>query len=592
MTDIKTGLTDELSWDIQPRTAVINGVHFAGFGYVYRFKSEKNPLMSIQDVFSWAPGGTIENDWILESGHAHSYMVKKKLTVAGDLEWKECKDPAYNVYPQLYDLRYPSVLFNYTHFDFRFQYGDNGLIFAYNDHPVYGIRTILKPAGSPAIRYAHRYMYSWENAAETPEMIVLFSPDLRQPTPLGVEDWHGIIYDYVHNKRCEYYGVKPPEMLTMAAKGWMYLYGPNDIQGNERYLDKFSAWGFQAIWWKGWEDNHDDRRLGSIDCLMNLRPGAAFGGEDATREFCDYAHKLGMKVMCWGPTFYTGGRSFIAAQHKDWLLRDSDGEYHQKRFYSSAENVKSYGAYSELIVYNPRSGYREAFLKIYQHLRDLGIDGAWMDSYPNNTIDCVGYLSADHPVYDISSAFKLTAEMMKMGLWIGYEGSGPLGIPAGGSVSPIIDNRLFGYQRIYGWQKLFWARGYVPENELTRNYYYMSCANKSPAAIVASAADKPIDPTCPQKLADWIIQANKDYKAAYPTMQYRHMLPSATDADQEKAVEWTNDENKVMSLWAYDSFEYAVPPGRRVTDVTSGRPVEAAGGKFVTEPWHTYLLSK
>lgn len=593
ITDDKTGQVAELSWEITPQDAVIKGVAFSGLGYTYRFKSDKTPLFSIQDTFSWAPGGTIENTWILESGHAQAYQVKKKLTAAGDLIFTECRDPAYKKYPRLYDLSNPTPLANYTHFDFRFQYGDHGLLFAYNKYPMYGLRKILKPLGSNQITYQHRYMFSREKIAETPEMIVLFTPELRRPAALEVEDWHGIIYDYVHKKRCEYYGVEPPEKLTMAAKAYMNVHWPNGIQGNQGYLDAFAQWDFQAIWWKGWEDNHDNRLLGHIDYMHNLRPGSRFGGEDATKEFCDYAHKLGLKVICWCPTFYTGGRSLDAAAHPDWLMRDSDGQYHQKRFYSSAGNVKAYGAYTELVVYDLNSGYQEQFLKSYRHLRDLGIDGVWMDSYPNNTVDCVHHRAQDWPVYDISGIFKMTSELMKMGFWVGYEGSGPLGIPCAGSVRPIIDDSLFGYQRIYGWQKLFWARSYVKEDQVKDNFYYKSCANKSPCGIVAGAdLNTPIHRDCPPNLADWIIRANKDYKAVYPHMQYRHMIPSNNDPEQEKAVEWTNDSGRTVVLWSYEPFDYSVSKDFSAKDVTTGRAARPVNGRLRTEAWHTYLLRR
>jgi hypothetical protein len=223
-------------------------------------------------------------------------------------------------------------------------------------------------------------------------------------------------------------------------------------------------------------------------------------------------------------------------------------------------------------------------------LRDLGIDGVWMDSYPNITVDCVNYKSPDEPVYDIGAIFRLTAELIKMGCWVGYEGAGPLGIPCAGSVSTIIDNSLFSYQRIYGWQKLCWGLSYVAETNLTRNYYYMSCANKIPAAIIAGAGPKPIHALCPPKLAAWIIQANKDYKAVCAFMQYRHLIPSATDPEEEKAVEWTQDAGKTRVLWAYDPFDYDLPQGAAVRDVTSGKAV-ACTGKLRAESWHTYAIA-
>ena len=593
ITDDKTGLADELAWEIAPHEATIKGVRFVGLGYTYRFKSDTTPLFAIQDTFSWGLGGTIENAWILESGHAQSYQVKKKLTTAGDLIVRQCRDPAYEEYPKLYNLSNTTPLTNYTHFDFRFQYGDHGLLFAHNKYPVYGVRRIMKPAGNPQITYQHRYRFSRERIAETPEMIVLFAPELKSPTPLGVEDWHGIVYDYVHRKRCEFYGVEPTPKLTVAAKAYMNLHWFNGIQANQSYLDTLAEWGFQAIWWKGWEDNHDNRLLGSIDYTHNLRPGVRFGGEDAVKEFCDYAHKLGIKVICWCPTFYIGGRSLHAAQHPEWLMRTADGQYHQKRFYSSAGHVKSYGTYTELVVFDLNSGYREHFLKSYRHLRELGIDGVWMDSYPNNTIDCVHHRAPDWPVYDISGIFSMTAELMKMGFWVGYEGSGPLGIPCAGSVQPIIDDRLFGYQRIYGWQKLFWARRYLTEDQVKDNFYYKSCANKSPCGIVAgSDANAPIHKDCPRKLADWIIQANKDWQQVWRYMQYRHLIPNDRDPEEEKAVEWTNDGEQTRVLWSYEPFDYTVPTGFSVRDVTADKPVAIRNGKLRTEAWHTYLLRR
>jgi len=592
LTGPKTGEGDTLVWEIAPHGATIKGVRFKGLVYTYRFKSRRNRLFSLEDTFSWGPGGTVENMWTLESGHAQSYMVKKKLSVEGDLIYRECRDPAYKKYPKMYDLSRGAPLANYTHFDFRFQYGDHGLIFAYDTYPIYGTKRILKPKGSGHITYQHRYMFGGERTAETPGMIVLFTPTLKQPAPLEVEDWHGIIYDYVHQRRCEYYGVEAPRMYTMAAKSYLNIHGPNGIEGNKRYLDRFAEWGFQAIWWKGWEDNHDSRRLGSIDYMHNLRAGVGSGGEDAVKDFCDHAHGLGLKVMCWAPTFYTGGRSLYAGQHPEWLMRDRDGLYQQKRFYSSAGNVKSYGTYTELVVYDLSSGYRDHFLKSYRHLRELGIDGVWFDSYPNNTIDNVHFRAPDQPVYDISPIFEMTAELMKMGMWVGYEGSGPLGVPCGGSVQPIIDKRLFGYQRIYGWQKLFWARRYLKEDEVKDNYYYKSCANRSPAAIVAGTGAKPIHPKCPERLGNWIVQANKDYKAAYPHMQYRHLIPRNDDPEEEKAVEWTNDGGATKVLWSYEPFDYPVPGRATVADVSAGKRVRVAGGKIRTEAWHTYFIER
>ena len=269
-------------------------------------------------------------------------------------------------------------------------------------------------------------------------------------------------------------------------------------------------------------------------------------------------------------------------------MRTADGLYHQKRFYSSAANVKSYGAYTELVVYALNSGYQDDFVKIYRHLRELGIDGVWMDSYPNNTIDCVNHFAADRPEYDIRGIFEMTAALMKMGMWVGYEGAGPLGVPCGGSVQPVISDGMFAYHRVYGAQRFFWARRFVKEEELTDNFYYKSCANKIPAAIIAGPGPEPIHKQCPRKLGDWIVRANLDYKAVYPYMQYRHLIAKDDDPEEEKAVEWTTDGGATIVLWSYEPFDYAVPGGYEVQDVTAGKKV--AAGTLRTEAWHTYLM--
>ena len=186
----------------------------------------------------------------------------------------------------------------------------------------------------------------------------------------------------------------------------------------------------------------------------------------------------------------------------------------------------------------------------------------------------------------------LPGVLLKEGLAIYYEGAGPLGIPGAGTVSPIPDDRLFGYQRIHGWQKLFWARSYVSEAEVKTNFYYMSCANKIPCALAIEPNDiRPISPKCPEQLGRWVVKANRDYAKVYPYMQYRHLLPSADDSDREIGVEWTSDKGKRVALFSYGEFPYPVPAGAKVLDVTEDRAVTPDDNHLQTKPWHTYLIS-
>lgn len=569
---------DTLKWVFRPHRATIRNAAFEGFGYAYEFASEKIRVNAILDISSWAPGGTLRDTWAMESGDSISNTFKVTLR----------KDRGFNLMP--------ASMFCSTHFCFRFLYGPGGLLFTYLAYPSPGMKWLDKNTGDDYATYYHLHRYSRPTSAKTPEKIVLFAPSVNNPTTLRVEDWHGTVYDYVHAKHCAHYGAKPPPVYTTCIKSWQYCCWHDAAIGNRGYIDTAKKWGFQAIWQKGWLDASTNRRAGYIDCLRNYRVSVNAGGEDMWKDWCDYAEKNGIKIIAWMPTCWMGGENWGFIRNPDWATREHRGFYEALRFYRKRGYVTGYPYYSEMLVGKAHSGYGDYLLRSYQHLVDMGVDGVWMDSYAHNAESEVFDENSEFPAKHFKRLHEIQGALLRRGVQVQYEGSGALGITGAGSVQPIIDNRLHGYRRVYGWAKLYWARRFLKENEVTDvNYYYKSCANRIPCGIVTSGSStlaKPIHPQCPRKLGDWIVQANKDYKVVYDYMQYRTLIPSDADPEEEKAVQWTTDDGKTIVLWSYEPFDYDVPKGLSVKDVTAGRTVSSRNGNIRTEAWHTYLVTK
>jgi hypothetical protein len=91
------------------------------------------------------------------------------------------------------------------------------------------------------------------------------------------------------------------------------------------------------------------------------------------------------------------------------------------------------------------------------------------------------------------------------------------------------------------------------------------------------------------ELREQVRRANLDWAAVEDLMVQRRLIADAEDPWRDVGVEWTKPGETARALFSYGEFEYPVPAGARVTDVTGGRRLEPAGA-LKTECCHTYRI--
>ncbi len=86
-----------------------------------------------------------------------------------------------------------------------------------------------------------------------------------------------------------------------------------------------------------------------------------------------------------------------------------------------------------------------------------------------------------------------------------------------------------------------------------------------------------------------VRRANLDWAAVEDLMVHRRLIAAADDRWQDVGVEWTRPGEEARALFANGEFDYRVPAGARVVDVTEGTTVECTG-LLETECCHTYRI--
>jgi hypothetical protein len=107
-------------------------------------------------------------------------------------------------------------------------------------------------------------------------------------------------------------------------------------------------------------------------------------------------------------------------------------------------------------------------------------------------------------------------------------------------------------------------------------YYYRMLANMCVPLLDLGTFDRPED-------IEYVGQCNRDYNAVCDLMEKRRLLG-------ERGVEWRGDRGR--AVFAFREFDYPIPVGWHVQDVTTGQAVEvSSGGRVRLKPWHTYRLT-
>jgi hypothetical protein len=92
-------------------------------------------------------------------------------------------------------------------------------------------------------------------------------------------------------------------------------------------------------------------------------------------------------------------------------------------------------------------------------------------------------------------------------------------------------------------------------------------------------------------LREQVRRANLDWAAVQDLMVHRHLIAAADDPWQDVGVEWAKPGNPARALFSYGEFDYSLPPGAQVTDVTEGKGVPCSG-RLRTTCCHTYRIEQ
>ncbi|GAI80940.1 unnamed protein product, partial [marine sediment metagenome] len=124
------------------------------------------------------------------------------------------------------------------------------------------------------------------------------------------------------------------------------------------------------------------------------------------------------------------------------------------------------------------------------------------------------------------------------------------------------------------------------------NYYYRWIANKGFAMLPIRYVNwtyeyKSLDQF--PELQEQVRRTNLDWAAVQDLMVQRHLIAATDDPWKDVGVEWTKPGQTARALFSYGEFDYQLPAGARVTDVTEGRTIETSG-ILKTKSCHTYRI--
>ncbi|MFQ5627423.1 MAG: hypothetical protein ACE5I1_01585 [bacterium] len=401
---------------------------------------------------------------------------------------------------------------------------------------------------------------------ETPMKLWLWSDKTLSDKWASIDEWTSV-YDATAQKYRDQFGLGITEAKPTIFWGWpgdeyyeRYRQGMIDDfwlnEFREKELPELAKNGFRVIILQSpWESDADyppDQYLpgsmsfGSANAPWRLEISEAIGGMSAMQKMIRRAHELEVKIIFWSSPCHLSNSSPLLVQNPDWLKWQLSG-------------IPEDAGWGDIAGTNQRGGYYDYAVGRYRATHsDLKYDGIWQDSFL--TFGVLPDYQEQQPRPSLDRSIALQMEYTSLGMTdLLIEGCGPLGLSsAGWGHEPPIPSDL---DKIRGSE--YGLYRYVADVYIEPDSYYRTLASKGVIGVADLAELKKL----PQNQVDRIKQANFDYMAVLDKMQYRKLIATA---QKWQGVEWTSSASSEVVLFAFESFNYTVPMGESIYDVTTG----------------------
>ncbi len=533
----KTGAgEDSFTWVFEPRSETVRDRDYVGFAYRYEFDSATRKLDEILDLATWEIGGDIDG----------KYVQPGKLATTAE---------AFCGYRRWAFVATPW---------FRFQGGEEGMLYDVYESVCPVISWEEKRAGSSLLRTFDIVQQELKHEGSTPFRKIMFC-DHQGATGLERVDEYTKVFDHLEREARAEFGITDPEYIPICK---MPQTQDETFELRIAELPEIAELGFKGIWMATLESvtSKLQNRKSANAGVYSLDPAELLGGMAGLRKLVDAAHRQGLKIYTWAPGGQLRIESEVLKANPDWMLHLPEG---QRPPLAGSTDL--------------HSGYYDYALEKYQTLYEAtGIDGIWFDSF-NAAATPVQVRDDGTRYFQIRKLFQQVADTQKAGIRsIQLEVAGPAGQDAGTA----------GYFTV-GSPHYYKSATYVGACRTEDiNYYYRWIANKAfpmlPIRYVNWTYEyKSLDQF--PKLREQVRCANLDWAAVQDLMVHRHLLAPPDDPWKDVGVEWTNPAEPARAIFSYGEFDYPLPAGARVTDVTEGKTLEIFD-ILKTKCCHTYRI--
>ncbi len=531
------GGPDELLWRIEPREETIDGDRWVGLAWRYEVTSPDARIDLIRDVGSWEVGGDIEGAFVQPGPDGPM-----------DMPWRQTPGWTFNTTPW-----------------FRFQCADEGMLYDTWESVCPVISWVERRAGEPMLLTFDDVQQALRHEAGTPFRRVMFCP---RSVPDGVAriDAYTHVHDHLERRVRDEFGIEDPIYRPVCKAPQR-----RDESFRDRIpedLDLVSDLGFRGMWMCTFESRQTvvRKRPRTNAGVWSLLPAELLGGVEALAELAEAARKRDIAIYTWAPGNKIVTDSPVYKEHPDWHLKLPEGK--KPRLAGSTDL---------------HSGYYEYAIEHYRKLHEqTRIDAAWFDTW-GLAATRVQVREDGTRFFQTRRAYQMIADAQQAGLrTVQLEGAGPAGQ----------DARTHGYYRKgepLHYKSAHYINSARPEQ---LNYYYRSIANKAfpimPVKYVLWTYEYRAINLFP-RLMQQVRQANADWAAVKDLMVRRRLIASADDPWEDVGVEWARPGTDERALFAYGVFDYALPEGATVRDVTTGERVDVTGS-LRTQCCHTYRM--
>ena len=610
---------DRLDWIFTPQELTLDGERYVGFSLGFRFSSEKNKIHRLMTLGTWEIGGRATGNTLYFQSQVGPPVYEAELDTHYTSACLQRLDLWHSPAGNSYQLcpRWGSAQ------PFDFLAAQEGVLLGYWQDPHSAKCLLQKNPGEEVLFVLDEYDFPLAAEVTIPAKHVLFSPappEGRAPHEIvnmwtrALEHTGDIIRGFFGIKNC--YPIPSGSVPVFAGKNSCSIAesreGPRPdwgwrIEGNKFYLklldgenveeveshdylhwtadhilprlaaagvhrtaldhpiheSDFSELAFLCHAQIGW---HSDIYCSSVCGTHRYQPAAFWGGWEGWNYYRDRARAYGIMTGHWVGLHLTP-RAAIVQEHPEYLIRHA--------------NTKNFGGgygHQCICSINWCTGAKQWFLDDLRRWHDEGgLEWIFFDSWPNLACLSANYGGNCEPMqWEMGDVLH---QLQEIGYkWFSFEGTSPFGVHQYGLSDPLQDyeghvlqgvagqndfGKLIGHEYMaYNTQflgpEINPGRGEVPRREWSFRYM----ANRSLTLVSDEDA--------------------LTYEALLPCLEKRYLLPD------DQGVRWESPAGQ--ALFAYQSFAYAVPPGKRAVKLVAGHPtpVDAPNGVLQTEPWTAY----